>query len=132
MIQLYRWLPALIWMMVIFGLSHQTGSELSSYLPLVQRLMPWLNNFDIGHFVSYFILALLVWWAIGSHRLRASLLVVLICLLYGVTDEFHQSFIAGRSPDIIDLRNDTIGALLAMTVVRLPFIRNRIFTKRIP
>lgn len=125
----YRWLPALIWMVVIFGLSHQTGSELNSYLPWVQRLMPWLNSFDIGHFVSYFILACLIWWAMASHRLIVSFIVVFICILYGITDEYHQSFIAGRTPDLLDIRNDTIGALLAMVVVRIPFIRNRLFTR---
>lgn len=125
----YRWLPALIWMVVIFGLSHQTGSDLNSYLPWVQRLMPWLNSFDMGHFVSYFILACLIWWAMASHRLIASFIVVLICILYGITDEYHQSFIAGRTPDLLDIRNDTIGALIAMVVVRIPFIRNRLFTR---
>ncbi|MEX2415415.1 MAG: VanZ family protein [Paenibacillaceae bacterium] len=123
----YRWLPALGWMMVIFGLSHQTGSDLNSYLPWVQRWLPWLNSFDVGHFVSYFILACLIWWAMASQRLMVSFIVVLICMLYGITDEYHQSFIAGRSPDLIDLRNDTIGALLAMVVVRAPFISNRLF-----
>lgn len=125
----YRWLPALIWMVVIFGLSHQTGSDLNSYLPWVQRLMPWLNSFNIGHFVSYFILACLIWWAMASHRLIVSFIVVFICILYGITDEYHQSFIAGRTPDLLDIRNDTIGALLAMVVVRIPFIRNRLFTR---
>lgn len=125
----YRWLPALIWMVVIFGLSHQTGSDLNSYLPWVQRLMPWLNSFDIGHFVSYFILSCLIWWAMASHRLIVSFIVVFICILYGITDEYHQSFIAGRTPDLLDIRNDTIGALLAMVVVRIPFIRNRLFTR---
>lgn len=124
-----RWLPALIWMVVIFGLSHQTGSDLNSYLPWVQRLMPWLNSFNIGHFVSYFILACLIWWAMASHRLNVSFIVVFICILYGITDEYHQSFIPGRTPDLLDIRNDTIGALLAMVVVRIPFIRNRLFTR---
>lgn len=125
----YRWLPALIWMVVIFGLSHQTGSDLNSYLPWFQRLMPWLNSFNIGHFVSYFILACLIWWAMASHRLIVSFIVVFICILYGITDEYHQSFIPGRTPDLLDIRNDTIGALLAMVVVRIPFIRNRLFTR---
>jgi VanZ family protein len=68
----------------------------------------------------------------ASHRIAVSLIVVLLCILYGMTDEYHQSFIAGRTPDLLDIRNDTIGALLAMIFVRIPFIRNRTFAKRIP
>jgi VanZ family protein len=124
---IYRWIPALIWMVIIFILSHQSGSELNSYLPWAQRLLPGLDSFNVGHFVTYFILACLIWWAIASHRLLASIIVVLLCILYGLTDEYHQSFVPGRSPDWLDIRNDTIGAILAMIVVRIPFIRKRAF-----
>ncbi len=117
----------MIWMTVIFYLSHQTGSDLNSYLPWVQRWFPWLESFDVGHFVSYFVLACLIWWAIGSHRMSISFIVVILCVLYGISDEYHQSFVPGRSPDLLDIRNDTIGAVLAMIVVRAPVIRNRMF-----
>jgi VanZ family protein len=38
--------------------------------------------------------------------------VIIFCLLYGVSDEFHQSFIANRSPDPLDLIADVFGAAL--------------------
>jgi len=56
-----------------------------------------------------------------------SFIVVILCVLYGISDEYHQSFVPGRSPDLLDIRNDTIGAVLAMIVVRAPVIRNRMF-----
>ena len=128
----YRFLPAIIWMVIIFWLSHQSGQELNTYLPWVQQWMPWIENFNFGHFIAYFILAGLLWWAIGSYRLSISFIVVLLCLLYGITDEFHQSFVEGRTADLKDIINDTIGATLAMMFVRLPFIKNRLFSRRIP
>ena len=118
-----RFLPALIWMGVIFYLSAQTGSELGSMFPFVERFFPWMDGFNFGHFVAYFILALLLWWGFGSDRITIKLLVVAICALYGVTDEFHQRFVEGRTPDVLDLRNDTIGAILAMVFVSLPTVR---------
>lgn len=119
-----RWLPALIWMGVIFLLSHRTASELHTMFPWVERWLPGLGGFDFGHFVAYFILALCVWYAIGKNTLPAKLTVVFICLVYGISDEFHQSFVPGRSPDLIDVRNDVIGALVAMILVSLPPVKN--------
>ena len=118
-----KWIPALLWMGLIYWLSSRTGSELGSMFPFVDRWFPWLDGFNFGHFVAYFVLALLLWWAIGSERFSVKLLVIVLCALYGVTDEYHQKFVEGRSPDIIDLRNDTIGATLAMIAISLPPIR---------
>lgn len=39
-------------------------------------------------------------------------LAVLIATLYGITDEFHQSFVPGRSVEALDVLADTVGATL--------------------
>jgi VanZ family protein len=36
----------------------------------------------------------------------------LLTILYGVTDEFHQSFVPGRHASLLDLVADSFGALL--------------------
>lgn len=38
----------------------------------------------------------------------------LIATLYGVTDEWHQTFVAGRTAEFRDLVNDGLGALVAV------------------
>ena len=124
-----RWIPAVIWMAVIFLLSHRTGSELDDMLPWVERWFYWLGGFNFGHFVAYFILALLVWHAIGKDTLTAKLSAVAVCFVYGITDEFHQTFVPGRHPDIMDLRNDVIGALAAMILISLPSVKKRLCRK---
>ena len=46
----------------------------------------------------------------------ASLLgAFVIAVLYGVSDEFHQSFVPGRTPDAADVLADAVGAALALT-----------------
>lgn len=103
-----RWLPVLLWMGIIFYLSSQTEKNLKS-------LFPFLDQFDWGHYVAYFVLAALFFFAMNYPRKRLTkVVIVILCLFYGVTDEFHQSFVAGRTPDVFDLLNDTIGATLAM------------------
>ena len=34
-----------------------------------------------------------------------------ICMLYAVTDEFHQGFVDGRSPKVMDVCIDTAGGI---------------------
>lgn len=117
-----RVLPAIVWMGVIFFLSHQPGETLEEgVLVWIQTVLPFVSDLNFGHFISYFILAVLVYIALGARWMnwRGKLLCIVICVLYGITDEFHQSFVPGRSPDLIDIRNDAIGAAIAMLIVSI-------------
>lgn len=120
-----RFLPAVLWMSVIFVLSSRTGEEINTVLPLFQRLFPYMTGFNWGHYVSYFILAMTLDFGIGprAERLGMKVVIVLICGLYGVTDEFHQSFVGGRMMDAMDVRNDIIGAVVWTFIVAIPPIR---------
>ncbi len=42
---------------------------------------------------------------------------VLFCSLYGLSDEWHQSFVPGRDASLGDWLADTIGAVLAATAI---------------
>ncbi|MCX6954305.1 MAG: VanZ family protein [Verrucomicrobia bacterium] len=46
---------------------------------------------------------------------RAGLWAVLAASAYGVSDEFHQSFVPGRSVEVADWMADTLGAALAVS-----------------
>lgn len=93
---------------LIYGLSAQ------SKLP-----MPMLFNFQdkIHHAGAYFVMSLLAWRCF-RHWLKQPLIPLLasvgFCSLYGATDEWHQSFVAGRNSDSLDWLADIIGASLAM------------------
>ena len=77
-----------------------------------------IPNIDkLLHFVEYFILGALLVRAFSNSSDKVNfklilLLSVLIASIYGLLDEFHQSFVPGRSPDIFDLFSDIIGSLL--------------------
>lgn len=117
-----QWLPAVVWMAVIFYMSHQTGDDLGSFLPLFQKWFPAMESFDWGHFLAYFILALTYYWALlpKAYSFKGKAAVIVLCVVYGITDEFHQRFVEGRTPDFMDLRNDAIGAFIAMLIVSVP------------
>lgn len=121
---LVRWMPAIGWMGVIFYLSHQPATELEKILPYFNRFFPAMQSFNWGHFIAYFILGLFLFWALLErfNHLRGKIVIILLCMLYGVTDEIHQLFVAGRHFDWLDIRNDAIGAALAMLFVSIPII----------
>jgi len=55
-----------------------------------------------------------------SHRGRmAPFWTVLIVFLYGVSDEFHQFFVPGRTFEIADMVADGLGGLLSVLLCKL-------------
>lgn len=78
---------------------------------------------NLGHFVSYAVLAALLYSAArraGSGITRGAAIAILVASLYGVTDEIHQAFVPGRIPDVADWAIDTLGAAAAAAV---PLVR---------
>jgi VanZ family protein len=80
----------------------------------------------LGHIVLYAGLGFLVArWLIGSGfegKAASVILPALFCFLYGITDEFHQSFVPGRTAEAGDVIADGMGGLLgacAYTGLRL-------------
>ena len=63
------------------------------------------------------ILLLLLTW--HTDPLSAYLTALLLTLLYAITDEIHQLFIAGRSGHVTDVLIDMCGALAFNTVIFL-------------
>lgn len=108
------WLPSFFWMGVIFYLSGRTGGQLSS-------MFPFLKDFNWGHFLAYFILSALYYYALAATTSLKNVpfWAVFLSLLYGITDEYHQSFVPSRTPELTDIGNDVIGAALAATVIHL-------------
>lgn len=105
--------PALLVMAAIFLLSSR------STLPKPESISGELFSIA-GHFGAYFALAVTLWWAFGlvdlSARQRA-LLAFAGAVLYGISDEWHQSFVPGRMPDWRDLVTDAIGAAAGVWVI---------------
>lgn len=102
-----RWGPALGCAGLIFYLSHQSLSDDDVPVPDY-----------VGHLIGYFGLgAALVWGYSEMLRrpftLRQAALVWWWSSLYGLTDEFHQSFIPLRNPSLDDVLVDSGAALLA-------------------
>ncbi|MDP2401517.1 MAG: VanZ family protein, partial [Actinomycetota bacterium] len=109
-IGIVRWVPATLWAGAIFAVSSVPGSN----LPPGPYAAP-------GHFVAYAILGTLIYIALRPRHLRpaAVSLAIILASLYGATDELHQAFVPGRTPDITDWGIDTLGAAAGVLVAVL-------------
>lgn len=107
-----RWAAPILWMAVLFGFSSLPGSSVPGRFA------------SLGHLMMYTILGMLLWIALyqPGRTGNALAIAIIIASLYGISDEFHQSFVPGRTPDVVDWGVDTLGALLgaslAFVVVR--------------
>ena len=108
------WLPALVTAAVIFYLSHRPDlADLPSPIP------DWgLHLIEYGFFTLTLLFATTRGFDARSRSGGRASAAVVIASLYGISDEFHQSFV-GRDPTLHDWVADTAGALLAAAVVML-------------
>lgn len=88
---------------------------------LVHAPLPRAISDKVAHAIGYGLLGALTVRAIAGGFPRpvsasAALLSIAIAVLYGVWDEWHQTFVPGRSADVSDLIADGIGAAIAVGV----------------
>ncbi len=102
------WLPVVLWSSVIF---------MFSSLPTNRTSQIYWQDFIVkktAHIVEYAIFTLLLYRALmesGIEKKKAGIYSIFLAILYGASDEFHQSFTPGREPTVRDVIFDTIGAV---------------------
>ena len=139
-------IPVLAVMVVIFCFSSQNGEESGALSTRVTEavIRVFIPDYDrleaeeqvlvfnrTAHFVrkaAHFTeFAALGFFLLGHFRalaLKTSLRHPSLCsfvtgLLYAVSDEFHQSFVGGRSPGILDVGIDSAGVLFGILIMAL-------------
>ena len=105
-------LLALAWMALLFYLSHQPGLQTPMLFPGQDKFL---------HAAVYAVLGVLLLaaqprQAQGYSRQQVGI-SVLIASLYGLSDEIHQYFVPGRSSEVLDWVADTVGALIAASLL---------------
>lgn len=108
------WLPVLIWAGIIFLFSNR---------PTIKTIDFFLGDFILkksAHFVEYGVFATLLYRGFinyGIDKKKTMILSVFIAFLYAISDEFHQSFIYGRTATLRDVLIDTFGAYFSVFIV---------------
>jgi VanZ family protein len=144
---LKRWWPALLWAIVIsaFSTGVFTSDNTSRIIvPVLKWFFPHASQETLflvhhfirkmGHLTEYFILSLLILRGIRAGKtgihLGWALAAVAIVGCYAALDEFHQSFVPGRTAAVSDVLIDTAGGVAAQVVVALVMLFGDIRKKR--
>ncbi|HEY7122032.1 MAG TPA: VanZ family protein [Solirubrobacterales bacterium] len=117
---LLRAIAPLVLMGVIFYFSAQPSTGEHAWWVVIFR--------KLGHLTGYALLTALWWWALRPVTRRALPIAVCIALAYACTDEFHQTFVHGRTGTPVDVGIDAIGMAIAAALIgarRLPRARER-------
>ncbi len=133
-------LTTLIWMIVIFRFSMDTGAsshELSSLcVNVFNKAVYFFTGKDLSisitpehyalielffrklaHMSIYFVLSINVMVVLFTFNMKMTVRIVLsalFCFAYAISDEFHQMFVDGRGASFFDCLIDTGGALFGI------------------
>ncbi len=108
-------LPAILWALVIF-----TGSSIPAEDFPDLSILAYDKVF---HFLLFGLFCYFLYRALQNQNryprlaLHAPWAAFSVTILYGVFDEVHQVFVPGRSPDLLDLLADSLGALTAIVIL---------------
>ena len=109
---LWVWGPAIAQMAVIFVLSSLSG---------VPALPGGLTDYT-GHFIGYALLGALALRGFAQARWAgvnwpAARRAFALAVIYGITDEFHETFVDMRTATLADWFADAIGAAAGVALV---------------
>jgi VanZ family protein len=100
------WLPVIAYMAMVFALSSLSEPP---------KPPGGLSYYHV-HIAVYMGLGALTTRAVAKGlrhvSLTAALVAIAISALYGVTDEYHQVFVPGRTFDVLDMAADAFGSVL--------------------
>jgi len=116
--QLILWLPVILWSSIIFSFSNRPTISASYFDPL---------DFIIkkaAHLTEYAILFSLIFRAFyQSWYPKKGIdywenMALISTLIFAISDEWHQSFITGRTATIRDILIDFIGILIGLSIIK--------------
>jgi Predicted integral membrane protein len=129
----------IVWMIVIFLFSSQTGDNSNMNNVFIVDLLKkigidftrFASGIDINflirkaaHVTEYLILGMLLYKAYESYLFSGYEMASLFTgFIYACTDEFHQYFIPGRGPSFRDVLVDTSGVVLGVVLLWVIYSR---------
>lgn len=103
------WLPFLLYALLVFYLSSVPVLLGPDFVPEFR----WQDK--LFHVFEFFLFAFLALRLLLFYKVKkAYLFAIVVSVLYGVTDEIHQLFVAGRVFSFLDMLANFIGSLFVV------------------
>lgn len=126
----------IVWMILVFSFSNQNGDKSQSTSDIITdkvvEIITKINSSveyestkacisfiirKLAHFSIYFIGGILIFNFVNTFSIKLKykiLLSIIFGVLYAISDEIHQFFIAERSAQIKDVLIDSLGVIIAI------------------
>lgn len=136
---------AVLWMGVIFYMSHQPAKissvQSDNVMHVIKKVSKSegiknnINSFTVrkgAHMFLFGVLGILFFKSVynGNNILKSVFIALLLAFLYACSDEYHQTFVVGRSGQFKDVLIDFSGAFIGVLIVSL-ITKFDIFNKKI-
>lgn len=136
---------AVLWMGFIFYMSHQpakiSSAQSDNVVHIIKKVSKNeeiennINSFIVrkgAHMFLFCVLAILFFGSAynGDNILKSVFIALLLAFLYACSDEYHQTFVVGRSGQFKDVLIDFSGAFIGILIVSL-IAKFNIFKKKI-
>ena len=136
---------AVLWMGFIFYMSHQpakiSSAQSDNVMHVIKKVSKSeeiknnINSFIVrkgAHMFLFCILAILFFGSAynSDNILKSVFIALLLAFLYACSDEYHQTFVVGRTGQFKDVLIDFSGAFIGVLIVSL-IVKFNIFKKKI-
>ncbi len=139
---MYLLILVLLWMLLIFYFSSQNKDESKKtsdgFILRVSKIFinKNLNKKEkvkltekysfiarkLAHFSIYFIMGILLISLLMKYNISYPVIKAIIgCLIYALSDEFHQIFVKGRTASLKDVLIDTCGSTIGILIIYFIF-----------
>ena len=109
------WAPTLVWALLIFSFSALPANPVTEI-----QWKDFLFKKSL-HITFYGVLTILFYRSFRGSKIekkKAALYSILFTILYGISDEYHQSLTPGRDPQMRDVIFDAIGSFAAIYLLK--------------
>lgn len=128
------WIVLFLWLGFIFYMSAQPVYKSNSLsrnmaekiVKIAKKFFPYMNinisGFNhylrkIAHFFCYMVLGILVVKVLDMMGMKGRdkiIIALLLCVLYAISDEYHQLYVPGRGAQVKDIIIDSVGAIVGI------------------
>ena len=119
---------------VDFGISVAYKLRIIKEIPLEEQIVSFVDTIHtpvrkLAHSSVYFVLCTLILLELSFNYdlsiKKRCIIAILFCFLYSLTDEFHQTFVPGRSGELKDCLIDTLGASISAIIFCIYNLRKK-------